>query len=85
MYKLIVSRDRYSEPRLWINFKENSEKQVCDYLKDILTEDFKPLAYLYAVQQVAIDQIEPFQNKEEIANEIRLAYEYYKNKEELTK
>ena len=85
MYKLIVSRNSYGEPQLWINFKESSEEEVCDYLKDILNNDFKPLAYLYAVEQVAIDQIDPFQNKEEIANEIRIAYEYYKNKEELTK
>lgn len=77
MYAMIIKRGDYGKRRLWINFEENSGKKLSDYLSDL--GELNQLAYLLALQQVALDQIEPYKNMEEVAKDVRKAYNYYAN------
>lgn len=74
MYAMIVKRDSYGKRAVWITYKEHSEKKFRDYLSDLGA--LHPLVYTQALYDVALSQVEPYKNLEEVADDVRVTYKY---------
>lgn len=84
MQGIIVTRDNFGKPRLWINFRQKANFNELEYLKNEMDKDgIHPLIYHEALVQYALDQIEPCNTIEDVARELKPYYEHFKG--ELTK
>lgn len=79
MQKLIVSRDSYGKPRVWIEWKQRANFNEHEYIHNSLGKDgVHPLVYHDALYQLALDQIEPYETIEDMVKDLKIYYEHFK-------
>ena len=81
MQGLIVHRDSYGKPRLWIAYRQKANFNVIEEIHNALDDNgVHPLIYLDALEELALSQIEPFETAEDLIKELKSYYKEIKEK-----
>ena len=83
MQSILVHRDSYGKPRLWINFRQKADYNVVEAIHKAIADDdsgVHPLIYTEALEQLALGQIEPFETADDLIKELKSYYEEIKEK-----
>lgn len=83
MQSIIVHRDSYGKPRLWICFRLKANYNVIDAIHEALVDEdggVHPLVYTEALEQLALDQIEPYETADDLIKALTSYYKEIKEK-----
>lgn len=75
MQAIIVSRDSYGKPRLWVSFRKKADFNVIEEMHNAVNENgVNPLVYHDALVEMALSQTEPYETADDLIKDLKIYY-----------